>query len=127
MRILMRILNLLLLSFINVKISLKIFLLIQYKHKLEEHKRKRTPEKRREKRKTFSEITSKLTERQFRCLFCLPRVFFYKLCTQIEISTGDHLFKSERKVRHQTKTQKRQLISVVEKFLENYKQLSIWE
>ena len=72
---------------------------LQYKQKLEERKRKRTPETRREKRKTFSEITSKLTEQQFRRMFRLPRASFYNLCTKIENNIGDQLFKSERKVR----------------------------
>ena len=40
---------------------------LQYKHKLEE--RKWTLKTRSEKRKTFSEITSKLTEQQFCCMF----------------------------------------------------------
>ena len=79
---------------------------LQYKHKLEERKRKRTPETRKEKRKTFSEITSKLTDLQFRRMFRLPRASFYKLCTKIENNVGDGVFKTERKVRDTTKTGK---------------------
>ena len=78
---------------------------LQYKQKLEERKRKRTPETRREKRKTFSEITSKLTEQHFRRMFRLPRASFYNLCTKIENNIGDQLFKSERKVRPTKQTQ----------------------
>ena len=69
---------------------------LQYKQKLEERKRKRTPETRREKRKIFSEITSKLTEQQFPGMFRLPRASFYKLCKKIENSVGDQLFKSKK-------------------------------
>ena len=39
-------------------------------------------------------------------MFCLLRASFYKLCTKIENSVGDQLFKSERKVHHTTKIQK---------------------
>jgi len=37
-------------------------------------------------------------------MFRLPWASFYKLCTEIENSVGDHVFKSERKSRLPTKT-----------------------
>jgi hypothetical protein len=79
---------------------------LQYEDKLEKHRNTRTPEKRRGKRKTFTEITHELTDIEFRRMFRMTRQAFTKLCKKVGDSVGDNIFKSEHKTRPVTKTTK---------------------
>ena len=93
---------------------------LQYKHNLEERKQKQTPETSREKRKTFSEITSKLSERQFRCMFQFYQGHLstnYVRKSKIVLVTRYLSLKGKYDI---PKRPTKQLISVMEKFLENY-------
>jgi hypothetical protein len=72
--------------------------------KQQKHRLNRSKEVEKPKRKTFMEITQRLSERQFQRTFRMQRKSFYKLSAMICNAVGDAEFKSEKTTRESTKT-----------------------
>jgi hypothetical protein len=73
---------------------------LRKEEKQEVCRQNRTSEVEEPKRKTFTDITQRLSEREF----CMQRKYFYKLSAMISITIGDDEFKSETTTREWTKT-----------------------
>jgi hypothetical protein len=78
---------------------------LRKEEKQEVYRQNRTREVEKPKRKTFMDITQRLSERQFQRTFRMQRKSFYKLSAMISNTIGDDEFKSETTTtRESTKT-----------------------
>jgi hypothetical protein len=77
---------------------------LRKEEKQEVHRQNRTSEVEKPKRKTFTDITQRLSERQFQRTFCMQRKYFYKLTAMISNTIGDDEFKSKTTTREWAKT-----------------------
>ena len=60
------------------------------------HQQMRTKESQKQKRKSFTQITNRLSDNQFHRVFRMKKISFHKLCLLIETNVGKDVFKSEK-------------------------------
>jgi hypothetical protein len=77
---------------------------LRKEEKQEVYRQNRMSEVEKPKRKTFTDITNRLSERQFQHTFRMQHRYFYNLSAMISDTIGEDEFKSETTTREWTKT-----------------------